>query len=98
MLGKSSEIEVSIQLTLNLYVKLGRTEPLYKNYVLFSGLGIKTASYPTKCKQTPPSWNEKHMFSFITFLLEMTENQIYVLTRYTIFRFVSVYVACTTIL
>jgi hypothetical protein len=35
----------------------------------FSGLGIKTASYPTKCKQTPPSWNEKRMFLFITFFV-----------------------------
>jgi hypothetical protein len=38
--------------------------------ILFSstipGLGIKTSSYPTKCKQTPPSWNEQGMFLFIT--------------------------------
>jgi hypothetical protein len=31
-----------------------------------SGYGIKTAPYPTKCKQTPPSWNEKGMFLFLT--------------------------------
>jgi hypothetical protein len=34
-----------------------------------TGLGIKTASYPTKCKQTPPSWSEKCMFLFITFFV-----------------------------
>jgi hypothetical protein len=31
-----------------------------------TGLEIKTASYPTKRKQSPPSWNEKRMFLFIT--------------------------------
>jgi hypothetical protein len=55
---------------------------------VISGLGIKIALYPTKCKQTPPYWNEKGMFLFITFLLEMTENQIYVFTCFTILRFV----------
>jgi hypothetical protein len=38
--------------------------------VPFTGLGIKTASYPEKSKQTPPSWNEKRMFLFITLFVE----------------------------
>jgi hypothetical protein len=63
-----------------------------KNPTSITGLGIKTASYLTNCKETPPSWNKIGMF-----LLEMTENQMYYLTRSTIFRFVRYYVACTTI-
>jgi hypothetical protein len=37
--------------------------------VIEPGLGIKTASYPSKCKQTPPSWKEKGMFLFISFFV-----------------------------
>jgi hypothetical protein len=48
----------------------------------YSGLEIRTALYPTKCKQTPPSWIEKCMFFVYNCLLERTEKQIYVLIRF----------------
>ncbi|XP_060564894.1 sodium- and chloride-dependent GABA transporter 2-like [Ruditapes philippinarum] len=49
--------------------------------LFYSGLGIKTASYPTKCKQTPPSWNEKGMsvgiVAYITALSSLPFPQIW---------------------
>jgi hypothetical protein len=62
-----------------------------------AGLGIKTASYPTKCKQTPPSWNEKRMFLFITLFVGNDWQPDICINTLHYFLLRSVYFICTTI-